>query len=172
MDSPRGAAFFDRDGVINEDRGYVYRPADFVLLPGAAAAIRACNQAGLFVFIVTNQSGIARGYYDTAALAALHDHMTQALAALDARIDDIRYCPHLPDATVAAYAGPCDCRKPAPGMIRDLMAAWPVDQARSFLIGDKPSDIAAAEAAGIAGHLLADGDVAGLVDRILTARHG
>lgn len=167
MDTLRGAAFFDRDGVINEDHGYVHRASDFVLMPGAADAIRACNRAGLFVFVVTNQSGVARGYYDIDAVEELHRHMVRILAAKDARIDDIRYCPHLPEGNVAAFAVDCGCRKPAPGMIHDLLNAWPVDPARSFLIGDKPSDVAAAQAAAIPGHLLRDGDVHGLVTRIL-----
>lgn len=167
MESPRGAAFFDRDGVINEDRGYVHRPSDFVLLPGVADAIEACNRAGLFVFVVTNQSGVARGFYDAGAVEDLHRHMTRSLAILGARIDDVRYCPHLPHGDVAEFAIACGCRKPAPGMICDLLRAWSVEPARSFLVGDKPSDIAAAEAAGVAGYLLHDGDVSGLVDRIL-----
>lgn len=171
MDILRGAAFFDRDGVINEDHGYVHRISDFVLMPGAADAIRACNRAGLFVFVVTNQSGVARGYYDIAAIEELHRHMVRILAAQDARIDDIRYCPHLPEGDVAAFAMECVCRKPAPGMIHDLLNAWPVDPARSFLIGDKPSDVAAAQAAGIAGHRLHDDDLYGLVGRVL-AGHG
>jgi len=171
MDILRGAAFFDRDGVINEDHGYVHRASDFVLMPGAADAIRACNRAGLFVFVVTNQSGVARGYYDVEAVEELHRHMVRILATQDARIDDIRYCPHLPDGDVLAFAIECGCRKPAPGMIHDLLNAWPVDPARSFLIGDKSSDVAAARAAGIAGHRLHDHDPHGLVVRILDA-HG
>lgn len=170
MDTLRGAAFFDRDGVINEDHGYVHRASDFVLMPGAADAIRACNRAGLFVFVVTNQSGVARGYYDVEAVEELHHHMVRILAAQDARIDDIRYCPHLPEGNVAAFALDCECRKPAPGMIHDLLNAWPVDPAHSFLIGDKPSDVAAAQAAGIAGHMLCDGDLYGLVCRVLVAQ--
>jgi len=170
MDTLRGAAFFDRDGVINEDHGYVHRASDFVLMPGAADAIRACNRAGLFVFVVTNQSGVARGYYDVEAVEELHRHMARILAAQDARIDDIRYCPHLPGGDVAAFAMDCECRKPAPGMIHDLLNTWPVDPAHAFLIGDKPSDVAAARAAGIAGHMLCDGDVHGLVRRVLVAQ--
>lgn len=170
MGGPRGAAFFDRDGVINEDRGYVHRAAEFVLLPGAADAIRACNRAGLFVFVVTNQSGVARGFYDVAAVEELHRHMIRSLGALDARIDDIRFCPHLPEGQVAGFAQPCECRKPAPGMLHDLIQHWPVDTTRSFMIGDKPTDIEAAARAGVAGYLLRDRDVVALVDHALAER--
>lgn len=163
----RPAVFFDRDGVINADLGYVGDPARFHLLPGAAAGLRAAAAAGAYAFLVTNQSGVARGFYGEADVAALHRHMAELLAREGARFDDIRYCPHLPDAPVAAYRRACACRKPAPGMILDLMAAWPVDPARSLLIGDKPSDVAAAEAAGIRGLLYAGEPLAALVERAL-----
>lgn len=165
----RPAAFFDRDGVINVDTGYVHRPEDVVLVPGAAAAVRRCNEAGYRVFVVTNQSGVARGMFDLATVDALHAHLQAELVRDGARIDDIRVCPHLPDAAVPAFARRCDCRKPAPGMILDLIERWQVDRSRSFLIGDKPSDIAAATAAGIAGHLHRGGDLDTVVAAALVA---
>lgn len=156
----RPAVFFDRDGVINADLGYVGDASRFVLLPGAAAGVRAATAAGALTFLVTNQSGVARGYYTEADVAALHRHMAAELAREGARFDDIRHCPHLPDAPVAAYRRDCACRKPGPGMILDLMARWPVDPARSALIGDRPSDVAAARAAGIRGLLYGGGPLA------------
>ncbi len=159
----RPAVFFDRDGVINADLGYVGDASRFALLPGAAQGVRAAAVAGALCFLVTNQSGVARGFYTEADVLALHRHMAEALAREGARFDDIRYCPHLPEAPLAPYRLECACRKPKPGMILDLMARWPVDPARSALIGDKPSDMAAARAAGIRGILYTGGPLADTV---------
>lgn len=168
----RPAAFFDRDGVINVDHGYVGTPDRLELIPGAAAALRACREAGLLVFVVTNQSGIARGYFDETALAVLHDHLRALLAQEGAGIDDIRYCPHHPDeVALPAYRRACDWRKPGPGMILDLARAWHVDLPHSFMVGDKPSDMEAAAAAGVPGHLFAGGDLHDFVRPILAQRH-
>lgn len=157
----RAALFFDRDGVINADEGYVGTPDRFRLLPGAAAGVRAANEAGALAFLVTNQSGVARGFYSEDDVRALHAHMAGLLARDGARFDDLRYCPHLPDAPLAAYRLRCACRKPGPGMVLSLLAAWPeADPARSALIGDKPSDVEAAEAAGIRGVLYRGGPLA------------
>lgn len=162
----RPAIFFDRDGVINVDHGYVGEVARFELLPGAATGVRAAQAAGALAFLVTNQSGVARGFYTEADVVALHRHMAEALARDGAQFDDIRFCPHLPDAPVAAYRLDCACRKPRPGMILDLMAHWPVDPARSVMIGDKPTDMDAAHAAGIRGLLYEGG---ALADRVAMA---
>ena len=166
----RPAVFFDRDGVINEDRGYVGQVSRFALLPGAAAGVRAARDAGALTFLVTNQSGVARGFFTEADVDALHRHMAEALAREGAGFDDIRTCPHLPDAPVGAYRRLCACRKPKPGMILALLALWPVDPARSVMIGDKPSDVAAGEAAGIRGVLYRGGALADVVADALSAR--
>ena len=163
----RPAVFFDRDGVINADLGYVGDATRFALLPGAAEGVRAAAAAGALCFLVTNQSGVARGFYTEGDVAALHAHMTALLARDGARFDDIRHCPHLPEAPLAAYRRDCPCRKPKPGMILDLMARWPVDPARSVMIGDKPSDMEAARAAGIRGVLYAGGPLAETVGAAL-----
>jgi D,D-heptose 1,7-bisphosphate phosphatase len=155
----RPAAFLDRDGVLNLDSGYVHRADQVVWVDGAQEAVKALNDAGFYVFVVTNQAGVARGYYDEAAIGALHDWMAQALAAEGAFIDDWRYCAFHPEASVPAYRQAHPWRKPAPGMIEDLFARWPVERAGSFLVGDKDIDVEAAQAAGLPGLLFKGGDL-------------
>lgn len=155
----RPAVFFDRDGVLNHDEGYTHRVEHLRLIDGAAAAVRRFNQAGWWVFVVTNQAGVAHGYYDEAAVHAFHAALQHALRAAGAHVDGFYYCPHHPDGSVAGYAKSCNCRKPKPGMIEQALAEWPVERRRSLLIGDRPSDIEAVEAAGLRGMLFPGGDL-------------
>lgn len=153
----RPGAFFDRDGVINLNHGYVGDPSRFELVEGAARALRLCREAGYLIFIVTNQAGVAQGLFEEEDVEALHTHMKAQLAVEGAVIDDIRYCPHHPEAKRERYRKDCAWRKPGPGMILDIAKHWPVDLARSFLVGDKESDMAAARAAGLRGFLYGTG---------------
>lgn len=165
----RPAVFFDRDGVLNVEKNYVHTPEQFEWLPGAREAIRLCNDLGWLAFVVTNQAGVAHGHYDESAIARLHAWMAEDLSASGAHIDAFEYCPHHPEGKVARYRKVCDRRKPGPRMILDLLAQWSVDSPRSFLIGDKDSDLAAARAAGIGAHLYEGGHLAEFVSRHIRA---
>jgi D-glycero-D-manno-heptose 1,7-bisphosphate phosphatase len=148
------AAFLDRDGVINVDHGYVSRWEDFEFVPGAIQSLRRLQAAGHALVIVTNQSGVARGYYDEAAVQRLHESLRDHLAQQGIVLAAIEHCPHLPGAPVARYAIDCDCRKPAPGMILRSAQALGIDLGASVMFGDKPSDIEAGRRAGVGRCLL------------------
>lgn len=147
----RPAAFLDRDGVLNVDHGYSHRPDDLVMIPGAAAAVRLLNDAGYYVIVVTNQSGVARGFYTEAAVDLFNTHIQERLKAEGAHIDAFYYCPHHPEGVVKELAIQCRCRKPQPGMLEQAARDRPIDLSRSFLIGDKDDDLAAAAAFQIRG---------------------
>lgn len=154
--SLRPAAFIDRDGVLNEDTGYVVRSADFRWLDGVFDALALLRDAGRALVVVTNQSGIARGLYTEDDHAQLCAWMHGELRARGLALDAIYHCPHLPRAPVAAWRIDCDCRKPRPGMILRACAELGLDPGASCLFGDKASDIAAGRAAGVRRNRLID----------------
>ena len=163
----RRALFLDRDGVLNVDHGHVGTRQRFEWLPGALETIRLATQAGWHVFVVTNQSGVARGYYDEAAVRELLDWMADEARRAGGTIDDARYCPFHEEASVEAYRQAHPWRKPEPGMLLDLIEKWELDPARCVMIGDQPTDMAAAAAAGVSGHLFRGGNLLDFVRPIL-----
>jgi D,D-heptose 1,7-bisphosphate phosphatase len=165
----RPAAFLDRDGVLNVDHGYVHRPRQLTWIPGAVDAVKWLNDRGFYVFVITNQSGVARGYFTEDDVRRFHAHLAAELRGAGAGIDDFRFCPHHPQATVMHYRAACHWRKPQPGMILDLMQHWPIVAHRSFVIGDKSSDVQAATAAGIRGYRFTPGNLCDLVQSIDTS---
>jgi len=147
------AVFFDRDGTIVEDPGFLHEPDKVKLLPGAAAAIRRLNDAGYRVIIVTNQSGIARGRFTVADYEAVQQRLGALLTAQGARLDGAYFCPHHPQ-----FTGPCDCRKPGLKLFRDAQAAFDIDFAQSWWVGDRLSDVQPARLLGGHGVLVTTGD--------------
>ena len=147
----RPAAFLDRDGVLNVDTGYPHRADDLILTPTAAAAVRRLNRAGHWVLVLTNQSGVARGLFDLAAVDAFHDALQQRLGDAGARVDAFYVAPYHPDGTVAPFNIDHQDRKPGAGMFHRALRDYPVLLPRSFMIGDKRSDMEAARRAGVRG---------------------
>ena len=152
-DGNRPAVFLDRDGTLVEDPGYLHRPDDVRLLPGAGAAVARLNGAGYLVVLITNQSGIARGIYDVGAYEAVQRRLVDLLGRAGARLDGAYYCPHHPDHT-----GPCACRKPGLRLFEEAAAALGIDLHRSWSVGDKISDVEPALAFGGRGILVETGD--------------
>ena len=156
------AAFFDRDGVINVDSGYVHRVAEFRFIPGVLGACRSLYVAGYKLIVVTNQAGIAHGYYDEQSFAEITGWMRERFREAGAPLTGVYYCPHHPNGRIARYSRECGCRKPAPGMIVQAVHEHQIDLANSFFVGDKASDLEAAERAGIsARYLVRNADDAG-----------
>ena len=163
----RRALFLDRDGVCNVDHGWVGTRERFEWIPGALDAMADAHRRGWHVFIVTNQSGVARGHYTEADVQSLHRWMQVEAMHAGGTIDDVRYCPTHPDAARPEYRRSSDWRKPGPGMILDLLRAWELDPAQCLMIGDQPTDMQAAAAAGVPGHLFPGGNLAHFISPLL-----
>lgn len=155
----RPAVFLYRDGVLIEDTGWPHKPEEARWTEGAAAAVKLLNDAGYYVFVVTNPAGVAKGFYSKAQVGAMHRWMAEEFARNGAHVDAFERRPYHPEASLEAYGRDCPRRKPPPSMIRDLLAAWPVRQEGSFLIGDRETDLQAAAAAGLPGHLFGGGNL-------------
>jgi D,D-heptose 1,7-bisphosphate phosphatase len=166
----RPAVFFDRDGVLNHDTGYIFEAAELKWIDGAREAVKAVNDAGYFAFVVSNQSGVARGLYDESDVEALHRWMADEMTMMGAHIDAFEYCPDHPEGTIERYRRVSDRRKPAAGMITDLLGRFPVNADDSILIGDKASDLEAARAAGLRGYLFSGGNLETFVKQHLQPR--
>ena len=139
------AVFIDRDGTINVDVGYLSSPDQLELYPWSAEALRLINQAGFKAIVVTNQAGVARGFCTEEMLELIHERLVRDLKRESARIDGIYYCPHHPKIGEPSYRRDCDCRKPLPGMLLRAAREHQIDLSRSFVIGDKSSDIGLAK---------------------------
>lgn len=153
----RPAVFLDRDGTINVEAGYIRDLANMHLMPGAAQAIRRLNEMGVPAILATNQSGPARGYYGEDWVHTLNGRVVELLEAEGARLDDVFYCPHHPEGTVAAFSMSCRCRKPETGMLDDAAAKHGLDLAASYMIGDKATDVEVGQRAGCRTVLLRSG---------------
>lgn len=153
----RSAVFVDRDGTLLEEAGYLDRLERVVFFPFSIDAIRLLNRAGFAVVVITNQSGVGRGLYEEAFVIRTHEMLAARVAEGGGHIDGFYYCPHHPAADIEAYRIDCECRKPAPGMLRQAAADLAIDLSRSFTVGDKWSDVQVAQAAGASGILVRTG---------------
>ena len=166
--SLRPAVFLDRDGVLNEDSGYAYRPDQIKWIVGAMEAVRFLNEANYLVFVVTNQTGISRNLYTENDVKGLHRWMNAELAINGARIDDFRYSPFHPDYDDGRFRSIAHWRKPSAGMIFDLIKNWPIKKRGSFMIGDRSTDIEAAQAANIPGFLFQEKNLLKFLKKVIS----
>jgi D-glycero-D-manno-heptose 1,7-bisphosphate phosphatase len=157
MSATRPAIFLDRDGTLAHEVGYVNHPSRFQLYPWAVDAVRLINRAGLLAVVVTNQAGVARGYFPESVIAEVHELLSAAMAAGGARLDGIYYCPHHPEVGEPPYRADCDCRKPRPGLLRRAAADLGADLSRSFVVGDRHGDLSVAWSVGARGALVKTG---------------
>jgi D-glycero-D-manno-heptose 1,7-bisphosphate phosphatase len=143
--------FLDRDGTLNRNTHFLIDFAEFELLPGVEEALRILGRLGYRLFVASNQSGVARGYFTYAAVSDLNRRIADHLGGLGISVEAFAFCPHHPEGRVAEYARACDCRKPAPGMLRSLAAEYGLDLGRSYMVGDNESDALAGINAGAQG---------------------
>lgn len=167
MDKLKPAVFLDRDGTINEQLGYINHISRFVLLPGVGAAIAKLNAAGVTVVVVSNQSGVARGYFPEELVYEVHLKMESLLDMDHAKLDGVYFCPHHPDAELEEYRQACDCRKPAMGLIKQAADELGIDLSRSYIVGDRVSDIKTGRKAKLGSVLVLTGYGRGDLEYIL-----
>ena len=155
MDRP--AVFIDRDGTINEQMGYINHVSRFVLLPGTTEAVRLLNAHQYLAVVVSNQSGVARGYFPVELVHEVHESMQRSLEQKGAFIDGVFFCPHLARGQVEEYSVACGCRKPLTGMVDQACKSFDIDMENSYVIGDRHTDIELARRAGLKGILVRTG---------------
>ena len=163
----RPAVFIDRDGTINEQMGYINHLSRFHLIPGVADAIRLLNKNGFLAIIITNQSGVARGYFTMELLYEVHSLMIETLRRDGANIDAVFFCPHYPGGKVPEYSHECDCRKPRTGLIDQARDAFDIDMSRSYLVGDHTTDLELAHHCNLEGIMVRTGYGMGEISYIL-----
>jgi D,D-heptose 1,7-bisphosphate phosphatase len=161
------AIFLDRDGVLNYDVGYPFRTTDFRLIQGVSKPLIKAQKLGFKLFIVTNQSAVARGYCSVDDVEIFNSLLIKTLSNLNVNIHDIRLCPHHPDGKILEFRSLCNCRKPNPGMINDLCNAYEIDRSRSFMIGDSVSDVNAGNAAKLKKSFQVPSNTIGALERCI-----
>ena len=153
------AVFFDRDGTLNVDAAYLWRIDEFRWIDGAMDAIRYCNEKGYLAIVITNQSGVARGYFPEEKVHVLHNWMNEELAKHGAHIDAFYFCPHHPEGTVPEYRVECECRKPKPGMVETACRQHDIDKSLSLMVGDMERDVECGRSAGVRSVLFTGGNL-------------
>lgn len=159
------AIFFDRDGTLNVDIHYLHRPEDFIWIEGAKAAIKYANDHGYLAILVTNQSGVARGYYPEDDVRNVYTWMNEELKKEDAHLDALYYCPHHPGGKIPQYTKTCTCRKPGPQMVNDACEKYHIDKKQSYFVGDTDTDMVCAANAGIRGIKYSSGSLLELIQQ-------
>ena len=160
------AIFLDRDGTINVEKNYLYKIDDFEFLPGVIDALRQLQQAGFLLIIITNQSGIGRGYYSEEDFKKLNNWMVSTLKEKGVIITDVYYCPHLPNAKLKEYRKDCNCRKPKLGMFRQAVRDHNVCLNESYAVGDKIRDCAICKSSACKGFLIGDNEETRIIDEV------
>jgi D-glycero-D-manno-heptose 1,7-bisphosphate phosphatase len=164
MTTKKPAVFIDRDGTVNEQMGYINHPDRFIILPGVADAFRVLNKNGFLAIIISNQSGVARGYFPVELVDNIHDLMRESLLRKGASVDGIFFCPHYPKGIVPEYSLDCNCRKPKTGLIKKACEHFDIDMSRSYMVGDHYTDMEMAERAGLTGILVKTGYGRGIIE--------
>ena len=165
------AVFFDRDGTLNVNYGYVHQWEQFSWVEGAPEAIKLCNDLGYLVFVVTNQAGVAKGHFEESAVRILHKRIRENLDSIGAHIDRFECCPHHVEAIKEQYRIDCPRRKPNPGMVISCLDFWKLKPENCFLVGDKDTDIQAAKAANIRGYLFEGWNLLNFLKKTLSSQN-
>lgn len=165
------AIFLDRDGTINVEKHYLYRIQDFEFLPGVVDAMRQLQRAGYLLIVVTNQSGIGRGYYTEEDFRKLNKWMVEYLNKQEVCISDVYYCPHLPDAAIQKYRMDCECRKPKLGMYYKAVKDHNIDLSKSYAIGDKIRDCAICKTTECKGYLIGNNEKPEIIAEVIQGNY-